>query len=236
MDRKETNKIIVAHPGRQHSFRLATALKKNNMLLYYVTTIYNKKSSWLMQLVQPFLSKDNLKRANNRKNSFLKDTDVIQYCEFSGMVEALLVRIDKSRRAYRFMQRQDSDRFGIKVAKLAIKENVDAVVMYDSNATAGFRYLKKKAPNIVRILDVSIVPRPYMKKIYQKEIQNSGNNDLKKENEYLWQPRHLARSQSEIDDADYFLAASQFVKEGLIHCGAKEVPAEFAYFRMINLK
>lgn len=32
MDRKETNKIIVAHPGRQHSFRLATALKKNNML------------------------------------------------------------------------------------------------------------------------------------------------------------------------------------------------------------
>lgn len=85
-----------------------------------------------------------------------------------------------------------------------------------------FLLLEKKAPNIVRILDVSIVPRPYMKKIYQKEIQNSGNNDLKKENEYLWQPRHLARSQSEIDDADYFLAASQFVKEGLIHCGAKE--------------
>ena len=69
MDRKETNKIIVAHPGRQHSFRLATALKKNNMLLYYVTTIYNKKSSWLMQLVQPFLSKDNLKRANKKQFS-----------------------------------------------------------------------------------------------------------------------------------------------------------------------
>ena len=222
MDRKETNKIIVAHPGRQHSFRLATALKKNNMLLYYVTTIYNKKSSWLMQVIQLFLSKDNLKRANNRKNSFLKDTDVIQYCEFRGMVEALLVRIDRSHRVYRFMQRHDSDRFGIKVAKLAIKENADAVVMYDSNATAGFRYLKKKAPNIVRILDVSIAPRPYMKKIYQKEIQNSGNNDLKKENEYLWQPKHLARIQSEIDDADYFLAASQFVKEGLIQCGAKE--------------
>ena len=43
MDRKETNKIIVAHPGRQHSFRLATALKKNNMLLYYVTTIRNHR-------------------------------------------------------------------------------------------------------------------------------------------------------------------------------------------------
>lgn len=222
MDRKEKNKIIVAHPGRQHSFRLATALKKNGMLLHYVTTIYNKKSSWLMRFVKLFLSKDNLKRANNRKNSFLKDTDVIQYCEFSGMVEALLARIDKSHRVYRFIQRHDADRFGIKVAKLAIRENADAVIMYDSNATAGFRYLKKKAPNIVRILDVSIAPRPYMKEIYQKEIQNSGNNNLKKENEYLWQLKHLARSQSEIEDANYFLAASQFVKEGLIHCGAKE--------------
>lgn len=222
MDRKENNKIIVAHPGRQHSFRLATALKKNDMLAYYVTTIYNKESSWLMRFVKLFLSKDNLKRANNRKNSFLKDADVIQYCEFMGMIEALLARIDKSHRVYRFMQRHDSDRFGVKVAKLAIKENTDAVIMYDSNATAGFRYLKRKAPNIVRILDVSIAPRPYMKEIYQKEIQHSGNDDLKKENEYLWQPKHLARSQSEIDDADYFFAASQFVKEGLIHCGAKE--------------
>ena len=25
-------------------------------------------------------------------------------------------------------------------------------------------------------------------------------------------------------------------RPGLLHCGAKEVPAEFAYFRMINLK
>lgn len=222
MDRKENKKIIVAHPGRQHSFRLATALKKNDMLAYYITTIYNKESSWLMRFVKLFLSKDNLKRANNRKNSFLKDADVIQYCEFMGMIEALLARIDKSHRVYRFIQRHDSDRFGVKVAKLAIKENADAVIMYDSNATAGFRYLKRKAPNIVRILDVSIAPRPYMKEIYQKEIQHSSNDDLKKESEYLWQPRHLARSQSEIDDANYFLAASQFVKEGLIHCGANE--------------
>ena len=45
-------KIIVAHPGRQHSFRLASALKKNDMLLYYVTTIYDKDSSLLMKIVK----------------------------------------------------------------------------------------------------------------------------------------------------------------------------------------
>lgn len=221
-EKNKKYRIIVAHPGRQHSFRLATALKKKDMLTYYVTTIYNKDSSWIMRLIKIFLSKDNLKRANNRKNIFLEDSDVIQYCELGGLIEAFLARIDKSHRFYRFMQRVDSDRFGIKVAKLAIRKNVDAVVMYDSNAKAGFRYLKEKAPYIVRIQDVSIVPRPYMKVIYETEIKNSGYNDLKRENEYLWIPKQLFRTQSEIDDSQYFLAASQFVKEGLLFCGASE--------------
>ena len=71
-------KIIVAHPGRQHSFRLASALKKSNMLLYYVTTIYDK-NSFLMKFTKKFLSKDNLKRANNRKNQDLDNIYQMQY-------------------------------------------------------------------------------------------------------------------------------------------------------------
>lgn len=217
-----SKKVIVAHPGRQHSFRLATALKKNNMLLYYVTTIYNKDKSLILKFAQLFLSKDNLKRANSRKNSFLNDSDVIQYCELRGLIEALLIRIDKSHHLYRFMQRRDSDIFGVKVAKLAIKNKADCVVMYDSNATKGFKYLKEKAPSIKRILDVSIVPRPYMKEIYQNEIKNSGNCDLKNENDYLWNKRLLERCQDEIDNTDYFIVASNFVKQGLVHCGVNE--------------
>ena len=34
-------RILVAHPGRQHSFRLASALKKAGVLDKYVTTVYS---------------------------------------------------------------------------------------------------------------------------------------------------------------------------------------------------
>ena len=49
-------KIIVAHPGRQHSFRLATALKKNDMLYKYITTVYDKKSYFLMRLEKKIIN------------------------------------------------------------------------------------------------------------------------------------------------------------------------------------
>lgn len=215
-------KIIVAHPGRQHSFRLASALKKNDMLLYYVTTIYDKDSSILMKIIKKFLSKDNLKRAKGRKNPDLDDNDVKQYCIFGGLIEAFLSRVDKIHYIYRLMQSYDSKRFGIKVAKLAIKENADAVIMYDANANNGFEYLKKKAPNIIRILDVSIAARPYMKEIYQKEIEASGNTDLRRENQYMWNTKQMQVCQEEFDNSQYFLSASSFVKESLKYCGADE--------------
>lgn len=215
-------KVIVAHPGRQHSFRLASALKKNDMLLYYVTTIYDKDSSVVMKIVKRFLSNDNLKRANNRKNPDLNDNEVIQYCFFGGLIEAFLSRVDQTHNIYRMMQRYDAKRFGIKVAKLAIKENADAVIMYDSNAKYGFEYLKKKAPGILRILDVSIAARPYMKAIYQKEIETSGNTDLQRENQYMWDDKLMQPLQEEISYSQYFLSASSFVKESLVYCGADE--------------
>lgn len=36
-------KIIVCHPGKQHSFQLATAAQKAGVLLSYITSVYLKK-------------------------------------------------------------------------------------------------------------------------------------------------------------------------------------------------
>ena len=38
-------KIIVAHPDKQHSFYLASALQKNEELYRYITTVYCKDDS-----------------------------------------------------------------------------------------------------------------------------------------------------------------------------------------------
>ena len=38
-------KIIVAHPGQQHSYRVASALKSNGDLFKYITAVYDKKNN-----------------------------------------------------------------------------------------------------------------------------------------------------------------------------------------------
>ena len=91
-------KIIIAHPGRQHSFRVASELKKNDLLFKYITTVYDKDSSHIMKIVKKFISGDNLRRANGRKNEDISDEDVIQFCEISGLIEILLARFDKKKK------------------------------------------------------------------------------------------------------------------------------------------
>lgn len=215
-------RIIIAHPGRQHSYRLASALKKSGDLLFYCTTIYDKNTSILMKIIKKFLSKDNLKRANKRRNLDLNDNEVIQIGELGGLLETLLVRLDKTHIIYEKVRNFNADRFGIKVAKLAIEHNADMVIMYDSNATKAFEFLKKNAPQIKRILDVSIAVRPYLKDIYTKEMEKSHNNDLYLDNKSWWKERAIKKLYQEINDADYFLTASSFVDESLRFCNIQQ--------------
>ena len=215
-------KTIVAHPGKQHSYRLASALKKDGSLLFYATTFYASESSLISKVLGHFARGSNRKRLNSHRNEDLRDCDVKVFCEIGGLIEVLASRFDSSRNVYRWVHRIVSDIFGIKVAKLAIEEHADAVIAYDSNATACFRYLKKEAPEILRILDVSIAPRPFLKIVYDKEITESGRDDLRILNRNLWNGKLMKRFQQEIDDSQFFLAASDFVRTGLKWCGAAD--------------
>lgn len=214
------NKIIVAHPGRQHSYRIASALKKNNMLLKYVTTVYDK-DTFLMKLTKIFLSKENLNRANGRKNKDLDDQDVIQYYEFRGLIETLLSRSSKLKFLYNYWQQKTADKFGLKVAKLAIKLNADAVVIYDVNAKECFKYLKQYAPNILRIMDVSAANRLYMKKIYEDDMKicPEFSNKLLQERKILWNEKFCKKINEEIRLTNIFLVPSLFVAKSLEYSG-----------------
>lgn len=218
------HKIIVAHPGRQHSFRVASELKQNDMLYKYITTVYDKESSTLMNVVKHILSGDNLKRANGRRNPDLTDDDVVQFCEFSGLVEIFLARFDKKRRIYNWWQRHNADSFGKKVAAYAIKNNVDAVILYDTNALKCFKILQEKSPNILRVMDVSAANRIYMKEIYEKDFRKCPqfSEKLKKERSFLWDKNTCQRLLNEIELTQLFLAPSNFVKQSLMFSNVKE--------------
>lgn len=217
-------KILLAHPGRQHSFKVASELKKNGMLFKYITTVYDKESSMMMKLSKLFISGDNLKRAHGRKNSDLSDEDIVQYCEFGGFVEILLARYDKKRKLYNWWQEHNSDRFGKKVAKFAIKNKVDAVILYDTNALKAFSILEKECPSILRIMDVSAANRIYMKTIYERDFSCCPQfaDKLKNERSFLWKQKTIQRLEDEIRKTQYFLVPSKFVKESLMFSGIND--------------
>lgn len=217
-------KVILAHPGRQHSFRVASELKHNNMLYKYITTVYDSNKSYIMKLLKCFIHGDNLKRANSRKNFDLSEDDIVQFCELSGLIEIILSRYDKKRILYNKWHRYTSARFGKAVAKYAIKNHVDAVIMYDTNAEAGFKILKEKAPNILRIMDVSAANRIYMKNIYDRDFAKCPGfaNKLKQERSVLWDNTILKELENEIRLTQKFLVPSNFVKQSLQYSGIKE--------------
>ena len=212
-------KIIVAHPGKQHSFRLAAALEKAGVLQQYVTTLYKKSDSLLFKILNLFLSNDNKKRADGRQCKDIPESRIESYCSFLGLLELVLLRLDKSTNLYRKLHSVTVDRFGKKVAKLAIKEKADVVVCYDSNAITTFKYLKEHAPQMIKVLDVSIASRHYMKRIFETEVHASGNEDLRVENLYLWEKGKIEKLVREFKDSDYFLAASDFVKDSILDLG-----------------
>lgn len=217
-------KIIVAHPERQHSFRVASALKKNGMLCKYVTTVYDKPSSLIMRTVKKFLSDENQKRANGRYNVDLSDEDVVQFCELRGLIQIALYRFDKSKVIYNWWHKKTSKKFGKKVAKLAIKENVDAVILYDANARTCFKILGEKAPNIMRIMDTSAANRLFMKSVYEKDMEICPNfaDKLKTERNFMWRGNYCKLLKEELEATDYFLAPSDFVKNSLLYSGIRE--------------
>ncbi len=217
-------KVIVAHPERQHSFKLASALKKNGLLCKYVTTVYNKSTSLLMRFTKLFLSRENLHRANKRINPDLSEDEVVQFCELSGLLQIALYRFDKSKRIYNWWHKNTSRRFGKKAARLAIKEKADAVILYDANAMTCFEYLKEKAPNIKRIMDTSAANRLFMKDIYERDMRLCPllADRLKKERDFLWRGNYCKLLARELAATQYFLAPSDFVKESLLFSGISE--------------
>lgn len=211
-------KVLVAHPGKQHSFELATALKERGILYKYVTCIYDRPGS-LTNLVMGLLKGNNYKKAKSRCCPALDEKDVIQFDELRALLLLFISKFPNSVKLWRYFNGKLSDSFGKKVAKWAIKENVDAVICYDTNCNVLFDVLKKKAPHILRIMDVSTANRAFMRAEFDLEIERTMETALKDEQEYLWNSHNEERFVQEIVDTQHFIVASNFVRRSLLFSG-----------------
>ena len=214
---KSNIKILLAHPGQQHSFRVAKVLKENGLLFKYATTVYNKENSVFMKFARLFLKGNTLKRANNRKCEALNNTDVILFNEFSGYLLLLIIRLVNNRKVYVWLNDRIKNSFGTKVANYAIKNNVDVVICYDTSAEKCFEILMHKAPQIIRIMDNAAVARNFLYKIF--EINKVVNKDFVKTYDsfdYLIDLKKSEKFTNELKMAHFHIVASNFAKRALL--------------------
>ncbi len=213
-------KVIVAHPGRQHSFRVAKALKESGLLYKYATTVYNKDNSLLMRITKMFLSKENYQRAQRRKCPSLTDGDVIQFCELEGLLLLALIRLDFTHKLSNAYNEYISRKFQRKLAEYIIRNKVDAVISYDTNSMVLFSILKEKAPNVVRIMDNAAPNRHYMYKDFHAHWESCG--PFAKTFEvygYLTNEKKAMYYGEEVKLADYHIVASDYSKKTLEYEG-----------------
>lgn len=207
-------RIIVAHPEKQHSYRLVEAISDMGMLDEYITTVYYKKRNitrWI-----DGITKGRIRLKEIRKMPFITDEKVKQFCELKGLM-LLVLRHTALKKLTNRMQNFNFDIFGKKVALEAVKRKADVVIMYDTNSLECFNKLKNT--NIIRIMDTSIANREYTKHIYESVIKCKTDWDNFSEKEILLNKKEMKRLRDEIKQTDYFLVPSQFVKKSLQFSG-----------------
>ncbi len=218
----EKIKCLVAHPQMQHSMRLAKALKDSDMLHQYCTmSFYREKGLWSI-IYNLFKKIPGVYRFISRcKKSGLEDADITTYGEFRCLVLETVARLDKNGIFYYNFYKLISDWFGKKVAKKAIKDNVDVVVMYDYTAVKCFSYLKSHAPAIKRVLDMSSLPTKVIDDIISME-ESKGYSSLFKLKRKRYSKKRCDYFAHEIELANSFIAPSQSVIDALLEVGVKK--------------
>lgn len=213
-------RVLVAHPSQQHSYQLASALKLNDELGLYATTFYDSPRS-ITRMVSHVLKGRMQRRAKGRRCENLEDSDVFQCCELLCLIKLFCMHVPFAKKFYLPVRYFTADRFAKKIARLAIKEKFDAVITFDDTSPILFETLKNEAPEIVRILDMSAANTLFMRDIYDKDIsmQPAFASKLRKERSVVWDSVLIDRTSRELEAAQYYLCASQFVVSSLEFSG-----------------
>jgi glycosyltransferase involved in cell wall biosynthesis len=209
-------RLIVAHPGFQHSLKTAEALKASGILYKYITTVYYKETIFT-PILKFFLGRQRFEGYSKRKSELLEDCDVITLNRVAGMIEIFLSHFGSNHKFYRFFHRINSESFGRKVARIAIENNVDGVICYVTNSKECFQSLEKQNKKIIRFLDVASANRSYMRKIYENEIsmRHKFSQKLLSEVWHYFDDKIISYNYYEYLLTDYFLAPSNFVKKSI---------------------
>lgn len=211
-------KVLLVHPGKQHSFETVKALKEAGVFYKYITTVYDKEIS-LTGKLKHFLKGKNFKKANTRKCPYLNDNEVTQIYEWWGLLVLLLSKIPFLSKLYFHLNISLGNHFANKAAKIAIKDKADAIIVYDGISRKGLELIKKTAPQIKTIMDVSISMRPFMRANFERDMKEYHHDGFYRQEAYLWNKKYEKVIMNELKFVDHFFAPSNIVTDSLLYCG-----------------
>ena len=115
---------------------------------------------------------------------------MIQLYEWWGLLVLLLSRFSFLSKLYFHLNISLSNHFATKAAKIAIKNNVDAIIVYDGITQKGLEIIKKTAPQIKTIMDVSISMRPFLKNNFERDMIKYHHDGFYRKEAYLWNKKY----------------------------------------------
>ena len=214
-------KVIVYHPMQQHSYKTAQALIEKNILFSYCTSIYYNPKKFIYRLLNIILPKTERKKMQSRNNEVITPY-VKTFSSLYGFLYLIIERLDKTEK-FRFIYKmQDilSKKMGKKVARYAIKNNVDIIVGYDTWSYSAIRELKKKKSSIKYVIDFT--------SLYSEEIVNIINMDIKNNPQakqyYVksfekFNKEYIDDFKYEKDNTNFIFSPSSVVDESLLKYG-----------------
>lgn len=210
-------KIVVAHPGRQHSYELYNALYSAGFDVFYCTTIYNKRN-WLNSMLGSFLGYRSKQRFAGRRIAGVPDSRIIQIEMFFGLIVSFLLLVDRRRKYYTILNNALNRSFGKKVARWVLANDVEMVIGYDSCSQQMFEYLRMRDPKIIRILDNAHPSRWFLYNHYNKNSDLYGTlEETLSSCGYILDRNKAVQYEREIKLANYHIVASQFSFDSLTY-------------------
>ncbi len=212
-------RVMVAHPGTQHSYATALALQHAGMLDRYLTTFYYKVPSLFSSILHflPSGLQNKFGRELMRRRVDALDQDRIQIYPLIELTRIAAIRAGQSDIAGRMIQWRNRS-FDKKVARLVKKSAPNAVICYDTCAIETFRACKQTST--LGMLDQTTgYIKSAMRIMEEEEALHPEFTDSIRVNIPGWV---VERCDEETAAADVVLAASEYVRTTLIE---NSVPA-----------
>lgn len=209
--------VIVAHPGRQHSYEAALALQRAGLLRHYVTGFYYKPESPLGRAVRLLPNRQAAKLEGEflrRYHPGLAAENIRVHAAF-GLAFVASNRIAPLRCFSNALMFWGNRRFDRWVARGLSREKPQAVLCYDTCAVQTFERAKRLA--VTSVLDQSIAHVSCGMKISREEAER--HPDFADSWPFDIPCTLLDGCLREARIADCVLAASDYVRQSLVAIG-----------------